>query len=185
MGVWYGRLPIIPKYIIIQITLKTDGPIKKFTGGGPFNTRRTFFFLKLFKDPLNCETGMRGTVMCRPTVAWLQDITQTRHWLNALLMLDQCPRRWPNIDPRVHNVWGKAVLSIRILGVSCFAIPAVTRSVRLQTQRPAKSLDWELWVLEELLIHGCRLSIYGLAMIWELALNAVVIWNTYFSIIMI
>ena len=24
----------------------------------------------MFEDPFNCETGMRGTVTCRPTVAY-------------------------------------------------------------------------------------------------------------------
>ena len=31
--------------------------------------RQTFFFQDMFQDPFNCETGMLGTVTCRPTVA--------------------------------------------------------------------------------------------------------------------
>ena len=32
--------------------------------------RQTFFFQDMFKEPFNCETGMRGTVTCRHTVAY-------------------------------------------------------------------------------------------------------------------
>ena len=58
--------------------------------------------------------------------------------------------------------------------IICFAIPAVvSKSVSLQTQRPAKSQSksFELW-WNYLLIDVAQ--IYGLAMIWELALNAAV-----------
>ena len=53
---------------------------------------------------------------------------------------------------------------------SCFPIPAVIFKV---TQLRARAIK-ELWALVELLTYRCHSSIYGLAMIWKLALNAAV-----------
>ena len=70
------------------------------------------------------------------------DTTPTRHLLNAVLMLDQRLRCWPNIKITLVE-WimfaGKAILSIHV-GVSCFELPTVIQSVSFQTQRPAKSI---------------------------------------------
>ena len=56
----------------------------------------------------------------------------------AVLMLAQCLRYWPNIEPTLAECT-LALLSIHIRGVNCFAIPAVIKSVSLQTWSPAKS----------------------------------------------
>ena len=56
----------------------------------------------------------------------------------AVLMLAQCLRCWPNIEPTLAECTS-ALLSIHIRGVNCFAIPAVIKSVSLQTWNPAKS----------------------------------------------
>ena len=70
-----------------------------------------------------------------------------------------------------------------IRGVNCFAIPAVIKSVNLQSQRTAKS-QLGVRALVELLTHRCRSSIYGLDMIWELSLNLALGMKLIFSIIM-
>ena len=101
--------------------------------------RQIFFFQDMFKDPFNCETGMRGTVKCRPTVwpieyrltAWIS-ATKLITWYYSNETLTQCCF---NVRPTSATT----VLSIHIHRVSCFAIPAVKKSVSLQTQRPAKS----------------------------------------------
>ena len=68
------------------------------------------------KESFSFKTRMPGTVKCRPTVAyWVQIdginiatelITRyysTRHWSNAVLMLGQRLRRWPNIEPTLDK----------------------------------------------------------------------------------
>ena len=67
---------------------------------------------RLNKLVFTCKMRMPGTVKCRPTVAyWVQidDINVatelitryylTRHKSNAVLMLSQRLRRWPDIEP--------------------------------------------------------------------------------------
>ena len=48
-----------------------------------------FFFQNMFKDPFNCETGMRGMVTCRHTVAYRVHadalISATKHGLYCVL----------------------------------------------------------------------------------------------------
>ena len=74
------------------------------------------------------------------------DTTPTIHSPNAVLMLNQRLRRWPNIYPALGECAmfaGKALLSIHAWrggGVSCFELPEVIQSVSFQTQHPAKSI---------------------------------------------
>ena len=83
------------------------------------------------KDSYSFETRMCGTVKCRPTLAYrvhfdsinISDCTTTptRNWPNAVLMLDQCLRRWPTLNQHLVSVpcWlGKLLLSI-----CCFQTP--------------------------------------------------------------
>ena len=69
-------------------------------------------------------------------------ILRILYYSNAVLMLDQRLRRWPNIEPTLEEC---TVLeekpSCRYMpGVSClFEIPAIIESVSLQTQCTAKS----------------------------------------------
>ena len=52
-------------------------------------------------------------------------------------MLNQRLRRWPNIEPTLAEyTMFEEKLSCQY---SCFAIPAVIKSVSLQTQRPTKN----------------------------------------------
>ena len=77
--------------------------------------------------------------------------TLNEHWRSVQCLRKSCPVN--------THYWG-----------SCFSIPAVIFKV---TQLRARAIK-ELRALVELLTHRCHSSIYGLAMIWKLALNAAV-----------
>ena len=84
-------------------------------------------------------------------------------------MIDQRLRRWPNVERTLAEctMLRKSCLVNTHYWGSCFTIPAVIFKV---TQLRARAIK-ELLLL---LTHRCHSSIYGLAMIWKLALNAAV-----------
>ena len=85
------------------------------------------------------------------------DTTLTRHSPSAVLMLVQRLRRWPNIEPTL----------------------AECRPTMFEGKLSCQYTHVVSW------LGRCRSSIYGLAMIWELALNAALGMKNIFSIIMI
>ena len=97
--------------------------------------RQTFFFQDVFKEPFNCETGMRGTVTCKLTVAddyrltALMSATKliTRYYSNETLT--QCFFSVCDAGLTLNQHWRtvqclrKAVLSIHIIGAAVSQSP--------------------------------------------------------------
>ena len=173
---------------------------------------------------------MPGTVKCRPTVAyWVQidgiNIATeliTRYylnetliqWSNAVLMLGQRLRRWPNIEPtsnkctmferksscspantrHLYNIYTMSAQRFR-RWYKCFVFTECqykllgTSSFQISAVIQSVCLQASDQVgarakCFELLTHRCRSSIYELAVIWELALNEAFGMKSIFSIIM-
>ena len=69
--------------------------------------------------------------------------TPTRHWPNAVLVLDQRLRRCPNIKTTLGECavfTDNAPPVNTCVGVSCFELP-VAQTVFFQTQYPAESIS--------------------------------------------
>ena len=66
----------LPKQIIFSLHQENKtfffSPWAKTNNFFPEMSQTKFFFQDMFEDPFNCETGIRGTVTCRLTVAAIE-----------------------------------------------------------------------------------------------------------------
>ena len=132
------------------------------------------------KDSLNCEMGMRGTVRCRPTLAYrvytltaLISATEliTRYYSNEKLApccfyVRPTSATLADIKPTFGDcavLAGKA-LTGNMLWVNCFQIPMVTQPFVSQHKSHIREL------VNYFLINIAQ--VYRVYMIWGLALNA-------------